>query len=54
MARLAAQRCTKLESAAFANIAERIRQIAQQDDAAAYMRIDGEFNALLGTACRNE
>lgn len=38
MARLAAQRCTKLESAAFADIVERIRQIADQDDAATHMR----------------
>ena len=35
-------------------IAERIKQIAQQDNAAAYMRIDREFNTLLGTASRNE
>ncbi len=54
MARAAAQRCTKLESAAFAGIAERIKQIAQENDAAAFMRIEREFHALLGTACRNE
>jgi DNA-binding GntR family transcriptional regulator len=54
MARLAAERATKQELAAFSEVAAAILKSAKDDDAIAFMRLDREVNLLIAAACRND
>ena len=54
MARLAAERSTKQESAAFSATAAAILKSARDDDAIAFIRLDRELNTLIASACRND
>jgi len=54
MARLAAERASKQEIAAFAAIAAAISESAKDSDALGFMRLDRDFNLLVAAACRND
>jgi len=54
MARLAAERATPPEAAAFRRLAADMRQAAEAADDMAFMRLDRELNALISQAARNE
>jgi DNA-binding GntR family transcriptional regulator len=54
MARLAAERATASERAAFADIAAKMREAADQSDDIAFMRHDRSFNHLIAAASRND
>ncbi len=54
LARLAAERATASERAAFADIAAKMRQAADQSDDIAFMRHDRSFNQLIAAASRND
>jgi DNA-binding GntR family transcriptional regulator len=54
MARLAARRASHEEHAQFEQIAAGMRETAETQDDMTFMRLDGELNDLLSSACRNE
>ncbi len=54
MARVAAERATPFEAASFAEIADGMRQAAEDADDIAFMRLDHALNALVSQAARNE
>jgi DNA-binding GntR family transcriptional regulator len=54
MVRLATQRATPAEAAIFATIANLMWTTVHMKDAAAFMQLDFEFNALLGTVARDD
>jgi DNA-binding GntR family transcriptional regulator len=54
MARLASERATRDESAAFTSLSAAILRSAEDDDCIAFMRLDRELNALVASACRND
>jgi DNA-binding GntR family transcriptional regulator len=53
-ARNAARRSTRAERAAFADLAAALEEAAAQDDDISFMRLDGQFNAMVLGAGRNE
>lgn len=54
MSRLAAWRSSTQEQQQFARIAADMREAARTEEDVTFMRLDGEFNQLLSSACRNE
>ena len=54
MARGAAERATREETASFATIAREMRRAASENDDMTFMRLDRQFNELVSQAARNE
>ena len=54
MARGAAERATREETALFATIAREMRRAASENDDMTFMRLDRQFNELVSRAARNE
>ena len=54
LARLAAERADESERHAFRELAAAMRQAASDSDDMGFMRLDRDFNELVGTAARNE